>query len=156
MESCEENVFISREKVNAQKFNNRNMFTCFTAKTDLVHQLKYSTLTGFFLKTNLSEISKLLIYYSTTVIELLLSFCYYAQTHTHTHTHVCIYILHLHCTSGYYNKLYRQRKITRVLQNSDLTQHIFTDSALFISINSSPYNKEQQCDIISVFCILSP
>jgi hypothetical protein len=66
------------------------MLTYFTAITVLVHQLKSSTLTGFFLKTNLSEISKLLIYHSTTVIELLLSFCYYAETHTHVS--VCIYI----------------------------------------------------------------
>jgi len=87
MESCAEKVFISKEKVNAQKFNDRDMLTYFTVKSVFVHQLKCSILTGFLLKTNFSEKLRLLIYYSTTVIELLLSFYYCAHTHTHTHTH---------------------------------------------------------------------
>ena len=46
-------------------------------------------MTGFFLKTKHSEILKLLIYYNTTVIELLLSF---VPMHTHTHVRIYIYI----------------------------------------------------------------
>ena len=90
MESCEEKVFISKEKVNAQKFNDRNMLTYFTVKNVFVHQLKCSILTGFLLKTNFSEKLRLLIYYSTTVIELLLSFYYCAHTHTQTQTRAYI------------------------------------------------------------------
>jgi len=43
-----------------------------------------------------------------------------------------------------------QRKITNGLQNSGLTQDIVTDSVLFVSLNSSPDNKEQQYDITTI------